>query len=165
MEKLIARVEALVADMREPRTEGTSQTEILAAKLRSALASNAMGGRVNDECEVARGGRCREGRARPPGSGCRRVAGEEGASSGAAIPGDLSPRAGRGAAPFVLIERQATAEPAAGSRGVAIHTRPLASRRRSRRQEKSESDSGWSPYGAGCPEGGCGLAHGTGQWP
>ena len=50
MEKLTSRVEALVATTRE-EPQGTSQTEILAARLRSALASNAMGGRVNDDAK------------------------------------------------------------------------------------------------------------------
>jgi hypothetical protein len=48
MEKLTARVEALVATTRE-EPQGTSQTEILAARLRSAFASNAMGGHVSDD--------------------------------------------------------------------------------------------------------------------
>jgi hypothetical protein len=48
MEKLIAKVEALLGDAREP-VAGRSQAEILAAKLRSALASNAMGGRASEE--------------------------------------------------------------------------------------------------------------------
>jgi Domain of Unknown Function (DUF349) len=48
MEKLVARVEALVTDT-GGTTEGKSQTEILAERLRSALASNAMGGRASDE--------------------------------------------------------------------------------------------------------------------
>ena len=49
MEKLVARVESLAADTREHGPDGRSQTEILAARLRSALASNAMGGSVTDE--------------------------------------------------------------------------------------------------------------------
>lgn len=49
MAKLVARVEALAADSGDRDSHGRSQTEILAARLRSALASNAMGGRVNDE--------------------------------------------------------------------------------------------------------------------
>ena len=48
MEKLIARVETFLADVKEPSVS-QSQTELLAARLRSALASNAMGGRVNEE--------------------------------------------------------------------------------------------------------------------
>jgi hypothetical protein len=47
MEKLVVKVEALLADTREP--VGASQAEILAARLRSALASNAMGGRANED--------------------------------------------------------------------------------------------------------------------
>jgi hypothetical protein len=49
MEKLVARIEALAADTQDRAADGRSQTEILAARLRSALASNAMGGRVSDE--------------------------------------------------------------------------------------------------------------------
>ena len=49
MAKLVARVEAIAAEMREERAEGLSQTELLAARLRSALASNAMGGRASQE--------------------------------------------------------------------------------------------------------------------
>jgi hypothetical protein len=48
MQKLVARVESLLGDTREG-AEGQSQTELLAARLRSALASNAMGGRVSDD--------------------------------------------------------------------------------------------------------------------
>jgi hypothetical protein len=48
MEKLVARVESLLGDVRD-QPEGRSQAEILAAKLRSALASNAMGGRASEE--------------------------------------------------------------------------------------------------------------------
>jgi hypothetical protein len=48
MEKLVARVEAHLSDVREEPT-GQSQAEILAARLRSAFASNAMGGRGSDE--------------------------------------------------------------------------------------------------------------------
>jgi hypothetical protein len=52
MEKLVARVEAVAAEARERAVEdGRSQTEILAARLRSALASNAMGGRVSSEAK------------------------------------------------------------------------------------------------------------------
>ena len=50
MEKLVARVEGLLADVRETKP-GLSPTELLAAKLRSALASNAMGGRVNEDAK------------------------------------------------------------------------------------------------------------------
>jgi hypothetical protein len=48
MDKLIARVEALLANVREP-VKGQSQAEILAARLRSALATNAMGGGPSEE--------------------------------------------------------------------------------------------------------------------
>jgi hypothetical protein len=48
LEKLIARIETFLADVREP-AKGLSQAEILAAKLRSALATNAMGGRASEE--------------------------------------------------------------------------------------------------------------------
>jgi Domain of Unknown Function (DUF349) len=48
MEKLVAKIEGYVSDVREP-SAGQSQAEILAARLRSALASNAMGGRGSDE--------------------------------------------------------------------------------------------------------------------
>jgi hypothetical protein len=51
MEKLVGRIEGLAADTREAETEGRSQTEILAARLRSALASNAMGGHVSDDAK------------------------------------------------------------------------------------------------------------------
>jgi len=52
MQKLVARIETLAAEARESSShEGRSQTEILAARLRSALASNAMGGRVNEEAK------------------------------------------------------------------------------------------------------------------
>jgi hypothetical protein len=52
MEKLVARVEAVAAEARERAVEeGRSQTEILAARLRSALASNAMGGQKNNEAK------------------------------------------------------------------------------------------------------------------
>jgi hypothetical protein len=46
---MIARVEALAAETEEAPPPGRSQTELLAARLRSALASNAMGGRATDE--------------------------------------------------------------------------------------------------------------------
>jgi hypothetical protein len=49
MAKLVARVEAAAADAREHTPEGLSQTELLAARLRSALASNAMGGKATQE--------------------------------------------------------------------------------------------------------------------
>jgi hypothetical protein len=48
MERLVARVEPLVAATREVAA-GASATELLAARLRSALASNAMGGRASDD--------------------------------------------------------------------------------------------------------------------
>jgi hypothetical protein len=51
MQKLVDRIEALAAEARESSHDGRSQTEILAARLRSALASNAMGGRVNEEAK------------------------------------------------------------------------------------------------------------------
>jgi len=51
MEKLVAKVESLAAEAREDSFDGRSQTEILAARLRSALASNAMGGRVSDDAK------------------------------------------------------------------------------------------------------------------
>jgi len=50
MQKIIAKVEGLLGDAREP-AKGQSQAEILAAKLRSALASNAMGGRASDDAK------------------------------------------------------------------------------------------------------------------
>lgn len=49
LEKLVAKVEALLVDSEQPK--GQSQAEILAARLRSALASNAMGGRANEEAK------------------------------------------------------------------------------------------------------------------
>jgi hypothetical protein len=50
MEKLVARVEELVRDTHETASASdTSQTELLAARLRSAFATNAMGGRGSDE--------------------------------------------------------------------------------------------------------------------
>jgi hypothetical protein len=48
MEKLVARVDALVDATAESRP-GLSPTEQLAARLRNALASNAMGGRASDD--------------------------------------------------------------------------------------------------------------------
>jgi uncharacterized protein DUF349 len=51
MEKLVAKIESLASETRDDTFEGRSQTEVLAARLRSALASNAMGGRVNDEAK------------------------------------------------------------------------------------------------------------------
>jgi len=50
MEKLVAKVEELVRDTHETASAShTSQTELLAARLRSAFATNAMGGRASDE--------------------------------------------------------------------------------------------------------------------
>jgi hypothetical protein len=48
MEKLVARVESHLSEVRDEPV-GQSQAEILAARLRSALASNAMGGRGSEE--------------------------------------------------------------------------------------------------------------------
>jgi polyhydroxyalkanoate synthesis regulator phasin len=58
MEKLIGRVEALVATTGAdaPAEKTLSQTELLAAKLRSALASNAMGKGVSDESKWRQAG-------------------------------------------------------------------------------------------------------------
>jgi hypothetical protein len=50
MEKLVGRVEAFLEEIDES-TDGLSHTELLAAKLRSALATNAMGGRVNEDAK------------------------------------------------------------------------------------------------------------------
>ena len=50
MDKLIARVEGYLTDVRETPV-GQSQAEILAAKLRSALATNAMGGRASEDAK------------------------------------------------------------------------------------------------------------------
>lgn len=50
MEKLAAKIEAFLADVKDD-APGLSATEALAAKLRSALASNAMGGRASDEAK------------------------------------------------------------------------------------------------------------------
>ncbi len=50
MEKLVARVEALVDTSAEAQAE-LSPTQQIAARLRSALASNAMGGRVSDDAK------------------------------------------------------------------------------------------------------------------
>ena len=53
MEKLVAKVEALLRDMNEaPAVAQSSQTELLAAKLRSAFATNAMGGRASDDSKA-----------------------------------------------------------------------------------------------------------------
>jgi len=52
MEKLVARVESLLDEVREPaHKQALSQTELLAAKLRNALASNAMGGRTGEDAK------------------------------------------------------------------------------------------------------------------
>jgi hypothetical protein len=48
LEKLVAKVEAYLTDVRETQP-GMSQAEILASRLRSALATNAMGGRASEE--------------------------------------------------------------------------------------------------------------------
>ena len=48
MQKLVAKVEALLAEEKAPSTTGKSATELLAERLRSALASNAMGGHRDD---------------------------------------------------------------------------------------------------------------------
>ena len=50
MEKLVAKVEAFLADVKDD-APGLSATEALAEKLRSALASNAMGGRGGDDAK------------------------------------------------------------------------------------------------------------------
>jgi hypothetical protein len=50
MEKLVAKIEAFLVDVRDD-TPGLSPTEALAARLRSALASNAMGGRATDDAK------------------------------------------------------------------------------------------------------------------
>ncbi len=50
MDKLIARVEAYLSDVREAPA-GQTQAEVLAARLRSALATNAMGGRSSDDAK------------------------------------------------------------------------------------------------------------------
>jgi hypothetical protein len=50
MQKLVARVEALLETRNEP-VQDLSHTERLAAKLRTALASNAMGGRSNEQAK------------------------------------------------------------------------------------------------------------------
>ncbi len=50
LEKLVAKVEGFLGDLREVASD-LSPTEALAARLRSALASNAMGGRANDEAK------------------------------------------------------------------------------------------------------------------
>ncbi|MEO7191797.1 MAG: DUF349 domain-containing protein [Vicinamibacterales bacterium] len=49
MEKLVARVESLASDLCQPKETRLSPTEQLAARLRDALANNAMGGRATEE--------------------------------------------------------------------------------------------------------------------
>jgi hypothetical protein len=51
MEKLVTRVESISREASEsaPAAQQTSQTEMLAAKLRSAFATNAMGGRASED--------------------------------------------------------------------------------------------------------------------
>jgi hypothetical protein len=51
MGKLVARVESHLTELPSEPDSSTSQTELLAARLRSALASNAMGGRGNSEAK------------------------------------------------------------------------------------------------------------------
>ena len=51
MEKLLARVEALLGDDAQEPVRDLSPTEVLAQRLRSALASNAMGGRASDDAK------------------------------------------------------------------------------------------------------------------
>jgi hypothetical protein len=51
MQKLVARVEGLLGDAPEPASRPLSPTEQLAARLRTALASNAMGGRANEDAK------------------------------------------------------------------------------------------------------------------
>jgi hypothetical protein len=51
MQKLLARVESYLEEFEDDETEGLSPTELLAERLRSALASNAMGGRASDEAK------------------------------------------------------------------------------------------------------------------
>jgi hypothetical protein len=50
MDKLIAKVESYLTDVRDTPA-GQSQAEILAARLRSALATNAMGGRASEDAK------------------------------------------------------------------------------------------------------------------
>jgi Domain of Unknown Function (DUF349) len=50
MSKLITRIESYLGDVKETPT-GQSQAEMLAARLRSALATNAMGGRATEEAK------------------------------------------------------------------------------------------------------------------
>jgi hypothetical protein len=51
MEKLIARVEALLGEEADEPVRDLSPTEMLAQRLRSALASNAMGGRASEDAK------------------------------------------------------------------------------------------------------------------
>ena len=51
MEKLVARVEAFLERARRLDRRACRTTELLAAKLRSALATNAMGGRANEDAK------------------------------------------------------------------------------------------------------------------
>ena len=51
MEKLVVRVEKLLGEEASEPTRNLSPTELLAARLRSALASNAMGGRASDDAK------------------------------------------------------------------------------------------------------------------
>jgi hypothetical protein len=51
MEKLVARVEALLGEDADEPARDLSPTELLAQRLRSALASNAMGGRASEDAK------------------------------------------------------------------------------------------------------------------
>jgi hypothetical protein len=51
MQKLVARVESLLADVKDTPQSNLSQAELLAARLRSAFASNAMGGRSHEDAK------------------------------------------------------------------------------------------------------------------
>jgi hypothetical protein len=50
LEKLVAKIESFLADVPEAKA-GLSATEALAARLRTALASNAMGGRASEDAK------------------------------------------------------------------------------------------------------------------
>jgi hypothetical protein len=52
MQKLVARVESLAEETPQAADGGLSPTEQLAARLRSAFASNAMGGRASEEAKA-----------------------------------------------------------------------------------------------------------------
>jgi hypothetical protein len=52
MQKLVARVESLADEAPQAADGGLSATELLAARLRSALATNAMGGRASEEAKA-----------------------------------------------------------------------------------------------------------------